>query len=133
MPEAPRDLQQHPTLFMMRSGVAPVWRLRDLRERSKEVEVPISPRFISDEMKTLKRAAVAGLGIASCPAMSVAKRSDRERYGGTARLEGRDSTLTALMPNGNQRSNFGAHFRKLGHRYDPFALGSPFAPSKLLT
>src|SRR6266513_430168 len=31
-----------------------------------------------------------------------------------------------------QRSNFGAHFRKLGHRYDPFALGSPFAPIQAL-
>ena len=31
-----------------------------------------------------------------------------------------------------QRSNFGAHFRKLGHRCDPFALGSPFAPIQAL-
>src|SRR6266480_1163251 len=31
-----------------------------------------------------------------------------------------------------QRSNFGAHFRKLGHRYDPFALGSPLAPIQAL-
>ena len=26
-PETPRDLQKHPSLFMMRTGVAPVWRL----------------------------------------------------------------------------------------------------------
>ena len=39
-PETPRDLHQHASLFMMRDGVAPTWRLRETRERSKEVEVP---------------------------------------------------------------------------------------------
>jgi len=100
MPEAPRDLQQHPSLFMMRSGVAPVWRLRDLRERSKEVEVPISPRFISDDMKTLKRAAVAGLGIVSLPGYVC---REEVRSGTLRRVlpnsKAEDSTLTALMPN----------------------------------
>jgi len=100
MPEAPRDLQQHPSLFMMRSGVAPVWRLRDLGERSKEVEVPISPRFISDDMKTLKRAAVAGLGIASLPGYVC---REEVRSGTLRRVlpdwKAEDSTLTALMPN----------------------------------
>jgi len=100
VPEAPRDLQQHPSLFMMRSGVAPVWRLRDLRERSKEVEVPISPRFISDDMKTLKRAAVDGLGIASLPGYVC---REEVRSGTLRRVlpdwKAEDSTLTALMPN----------------------------------
>jgi hypothetical protein len=36
MPEAPRDLSQHPSLFMMRSGVAPVWRLRESRDARKK-------------------------------------------------------------------------------------------------
>jgi DNA-binding transcriptional LysR family regulator len=100
VPEAPRDLQQHPSLFMMRSGVAPIWRLRDLRERSKEVEVPISPRFISDDMKTLKRAAVDGLGIASLPGYVC---REEVRSGTLRRVlpdwKAEDSTLTALMPN----------------------------------
>ena len=28
MLDAPRDLQEHPSLFMMRAGVTPVWQLR---------------------------------------------------------------------------------------------------------
>src|SRR6266403_1725368 len=71
-----------------------------VRERSKEVEVPISPRFISDDMKTLKRAAVAGLGIVSLPGYVCRE----EVRSGTLRrvlpdAEAEDSTLTALMPN----------------------------------
>lgn len=37
-----------------------------------------------------------------------------------------------LHPSTYQRSNFGAHLRKLSHRYDPFALGPPFAPIQAL-
>src|SRR6185295_2617912 len=88
------------SLFMVRGGLAPVWRLRDLRERSKEVEVPISPRFISDDMKTLKRAAVAGLGIVSLPGYVC---REEVRSGTLRRVlpdwKAEDSTLTALMPN----------------------------------
>jgi len=98
MPETPRDLPQHAALFMMRSGVAPVWRLRDLR--SKEVELPINPRFISDDMTTLKRAAVAGLGIVSLPDYVC---REEVRSGTLRRVlpdwKAEDSTLTALMPN----------------------------------
>jgi len=42
MPEAPRDLQQHPSLFMMRSGVARSGGFAICRAL-EEVEVPISP------------------------------------------------------------------------------------------
>src|SRR5438309_10243264 len=37
MPETPRDLPHHAALFMMRAGAAPIWRLREVRGRSKEV------------------------------------------------------------------------------------------------
>jgi|SRR5579859_3166780 len=100
MPETPSDLPQHATLFMMRSGAAPLWRLRDLRGRAKEVEVPITPRFVCDDMKTLKRAAVAGLGIVALPGYVCRE----ELRAGTLRQvlpawKTEDSTLTALMPN----------------------------------
>ncbi len=100
MPEAPRDLAHHPSLFMMRSGVDPTWHLRESRERSKEVAVPLTPRFVSDDMKTLKRAAVAGVGIVALPGYVC-----REELGsGSLRRvlpdwKADDSTLTALMPN----------------------------------
>jgi DNA-binding transcriptional LysR family regulator len=101
MPETPRDLHQHPSLFMMRSGsgAAPIWRLRESRERSKEVEVPLTPRLVSDDMKTLKRAAVAGLGILSLPGYVC---REEVRSGALRRVlpswRAEDSTLTALMP-----------------------------------
>ena len=100
MPETPRDLSQHPSLFMMRSGVDPIWRLRRSGARSKEVAVQLTPRFISDDMKTLKRAAVAGLGIVALPGYVC--REDL-RSGSLRRVlpdwRAEDSTLTALMPN----------------------------------
>jgi len=52
MPETPRDLPQHPSLFMMRSGCPPIWRLRESRERSREIEVPLTPRLVSDGSRT---------------------------------------------------------------------------------
>jgi len=101
MPETPRDLHQHPSLFMIRSGsgAAAIWRLRESRERSKEVEVPLTPRLVSDDMKTLKRAAVAGLGILSLPGYVC---REEVRSGALRRVlpswRAEDSTLTALMP-----------------------------------
>jgi len=101
MPETPRDLHQHPSLFMMRSGsgAAPIWRLRESRERSRDIEVPLTPRLVSDDMKTLKRAAVAGLGIVSLPGYVC---RDEVQSGALRRVlpnwRAEDSTLTALMP-----------------------------------
>jgi DNA-binding transcriptional LysR family regulator len=98
-PETPRDLLQHPSLFMMRSGVAPVWQLREANGRSKEVELPIAPRFVSDDMMTLKRAAVAGLGIVALPGYVC---REEVRSGSLRRVlpnwKAEDSTLTVLMP-----------------------------------
>jgi DNA-binding transcriptional LysR family regulator len=100
MPETPRDLRLHPSLFMMHGGTASVWRLSDLHEHSKKVEVPINPRFISDDMKTLKRAAIAGLGIVSLPGYVC---REELQSGALRRVlpdwSAEDSMLTALMPN----------------------------------
>jgi DNA-binding transcriptional LysR family regulator len=99
-PETPSDLHQHASLFMMRDGVTPTWRLRESRERSKEVEVPLAPRFVADDMRTLKRAAVAGLGIVALPGYVC---REEVRSGTLRRVlpnwRAEDSTLTALVPN----------------------------------
>jgi DNA-binding transcriptional LysR family regulator len=99
-PETPHDLHRHPSLFMMRTGVSPIWQLREARERSKEVEVPLAPRFVSDDMRTLIRAAVAGLGIVALPGYVC---REEVRSGVLQRVlpkwRAEDSTLTALMPN----------------------------------
>ena len=38
-PHTPQDLRSHPSLFMMRTGLAPVWRLRH-SSKAKEVVIP---------------------------------------------------------------------------------------------
>src|SRR6266446_9480809 len=65
-PHTPQDLRSHPSLFMMRTGVAPVWRLRHPR-KAKEVVMPLAPRLLSDDMIGLKQAAIAGLGVVALP------------------------------------------------------------------
>ena len=98
-PRTPADLRKHPSLFMMRSGVAPAWRLRHGNAAKDQVVVALTPRLLSDDMVTLKRAAVAGLGIVALPGYVC---RDELRSGALRRvlpawLAG-DSTITALIP-----------------------------------
>ncbi len=44
--DKPQDLRDHPSLFMMRSGVDPVWRLRHARQAKNEVVMPLTPRLL---------------------------------------------------------------------------------------
>jgi DNA-binding transcriptional LysR family regulator len=96
-PQTPRDLRNYPSLFMMRTGVAPVWRLRRSNS-TKEVVIPLTPRFVSDDMTGLKQAAIAGLGLVALPGYVC---RDEVRSGTLRRvlptwLAG-DSTITALV------------------------------------
>jgi DNA-binding transcriptional LysR family regulator len=99
-PQTPADLRNHPSLFMMRSGMAPVWRLRQQSAaKKKEVVVPLTPRLLSDDMITLKQSAIAGLGVVALPGYVC---RDDVRSGALRRvlpawLAG-DSTITALIP-----------------------------------
>lgn len=95
----PRDLEQHASLFMMRTGVNPVWRLRRSGGRTEEVAVSLAPRLLVDDMLLLKRAAVHGLGVVALPGYVCRE----EMKSGALRLvlpdwTAGDSTLTALMP-----------------------------------
>jgi DNA-binding transcriptional LysR family regulator len=98
-PQNPRELERHPSLFMMRSSVAPVWRLRHARDAKDKVVMPLAPRLLSDDMIGLKQAAIAGLGIVALPGYICREEVRR----GTLRrvlptwLAG-DSTITALVP-----------------------------------
>src|SRR5258706_9139134 len=65
-PHTPQDLRSHPSLFMMRTGLVPVWRLRH-SSKAKEVIMPLAPRLLSDDMIGLKQAAIAGLGVGALP------------------------------------------------------------------
>jgi DNA-binding transcriptional LysR family regulator len=97
-PRTPQDLRSHPSLFMMRTGVAPVWRLRR-SSSAKAVIVALTPRLMSDDMIGLKQAAIAGLGLIALPGYVC---RDEVRSGALRRvlpawLAG-DSTITALVP-----------------------------------
>ena len=98
-PRTPEDLRNCPSLFMMRTGVAPVWHLRHAGGTRVAVTLPLTPRFLCDDVMTLKQAAVAGLGIVAMPGYIC---RDDVRAGSLRRvlpdwLAG-DSTITALIP-----------------------------------
>src|SRR6202051_5119155 len=65
--DSPRDLAKHASLFMMRTGVSPIWRLRRTGRRREEVVVTLTPRLLIDDMLSLKQAAIGGLGIVGLP------------------------------------------------------------------
>lgn len=98
-PETPQDLQDHPSLFMMRAGVESVWRLRHARQKRDEIVVPLSPRLFSDDMVGLQRAAAKGLGVVALPGYvcRAAVQSGELQRVLPDWLAG-DSTLTALIP-----------------------------------
>ncbi|WP_105423622.1 LysR substrate-binding domain-containing protein [Neorhizobium sp. T25_27] len=60
----PQSLTSHSTLSMDRHG-ADVWRLRG--PANQEIDIPIKPRFLSNNMIALKEAACADLGVAALP------------------------------------------------------------------
>jgi DNA-binding transcriptional LysR family regulator len=98
-PESPQDLQNHPSLFMMRTGLSPVWRLRHARQARDEVVVPLTPRLIGDDMVGLQQAAIKGIGVVALPGYIArsAVQSGALRRILPDWLAG-DSTLTALIP-----------------------------------
>jgi DNA-binding transcriptional LysR family regulator len=98
-PQTPQDLQNHPSLFMMRAGFAAVWRLRHSNKMKGEVVMRLTPRLLSDDMIGLKQAAIAGVGIVALPGYVCREevRSGAMRQVLPAWLAD-DSTITALIP-----------------------------------
>lgn len=98
-PQTPADLRNRSSLFMMRTGVAPVWRLRHSSDAKDEVVIPLTPRLLCDDMIALKQAAIAGLGVVALPGYVC--RED-VRLGALRRVLpawfAGDSTITALIP-----------------------------------
>ncbi len=101
-PHAPQDLEQYPSLAVWRANIAPAWRLRmrsGTQVSQSEVILPLTPRLLSNDMSTLKRAAAEGMGIAALPAYIC---KNELRSGELTRvLPGwiaDESTFSALLP-----------------------------------
>lgn len=65
-PEQPQELAQHAAVALGTRGDEAAWHL--YAKDGEEVVVPFAPRLRSDDLETLKIAAVAGLGLVSLPA-----------------------------------------------------------------
>jgi DNA-binding transcriptional LysR family regulator len=102
LPQAPQDLEQFPSLAVWRANISPAWRLRArsrAQEGSSEVILPLTPRLVSNDMSTLKRAAAEGMGIVALPAYVC--KSELRSGELTQVLPGwiaDESTFTALLP-----------------------------------
>jgi DNA-binding transcriptional LysR family regulator len=97
--DTPNDLAKHPSLFMMRTGVSPIWQLRRRSGHKAEIVVPLKPRLLIDDMLSLKQAAIEGLGVVALPGYVC--RDDVQSGALRQVLPGwiaGDSMLTALMP-----------------------------------
>jgi DNA-binding transcriptional LysR family regulator len=100
-PKTPQDLKHFPSLFLWRANATPAWRLRPAKtqQRRSEITLTLTPRMVSNDLSTLKQAAVNGMGIAALPAY-VCKSELRSRRL-TRILPGwlaGESTFTALLP-----------------------------------
>lgn len=95
-PASPEDLARHATISIVRGGPAQ-WQLNETS--GKEITVPITPRFQSNDMTSTKEAACANLGIAALPGYickAELKTGKLQRV-----LPGwmvADARMTALMP-----------------------------------
>ncbi|AOB32788.1 LysR family transcriptional regulator [Bordetella sp. H567] len=98
-PKTPEDLQGHPSLFMMRTGVPAAWRLRHASQVRDEIVVPLSPRLLCDDMVSLQQAAIQGLGLVALPSYIC---HQAVRSGVLQRVLpdwiAGDATITALLP-----------------------------------
>jgi DNA-binding transcriptional LysR family regulator len=101
-PQKPQDLREHSSLFMMRTGVDPVWRLRrasQAQQAKNEFVMLLTPKLLSDDWIGLQEAAIKGLGIVALPGYicKAAVKSGALRRVLPNWIAG-DSSITALIP-----------------------------------
>ncbi|QFY63337.1 LysR family transcriptional regulator (plasmid) [Rhizobium grahamii] len=92
----PEALSSHSTLANDRHG-ADLWRLKG--PAGREVEVPIEPRFLSNNMIALKEAACANLGVAALPGYMCLEEIEAGRlYQILPGWMAADARMSALIP-----------------------------------
>jgi len=72
-PQTPDDLVQHDCLVYSLLRISQEWRFRVPGHRAKELTVPLEARFKSQSGAVLRRAALAGMGLAVLPLFMIAE------------------------------------------------------------
>jgi DNA-binding transcriptional LysR family regulator len=97
-PRVPEDLKRLPCLGVWRANTTPTFRLNAPESRNETI-LSVAPRLVSNDLSTLKRAAIEGLGVVALPAYLCKLEM---RSGALTRVLPRwlagQSTFTALMP-----------------------------------
>ena len=102
-PETPQDLKRFPCVLVWRANRTAAWHLRrhstSRRGGRSELIQPPAPRLVSNDMSSLKRAAIEGVGIVALPAYVC--KSELRTGELTQVLPGwfaDESTFSALLP-----------------------------------
>ena len=102
-PETPQDLKRFPCVLVWRANRTAAWHLRrhstSRRGGRSELIQPPAPRLVSNDMSSLKRAAIEGVGIVALPAYVC--KSELRTGELTQVLRGwfaDESTFSALLP-----------------------------------
>lgn len=66
-PTGPRDLETHSAVCMMRETAPGTWRLRHVRQEQEDFTVTLNARLVSEDVWTLQKAAIQGLGFVALP------------------------------------------------------------------
>lgn len=66
-PADPSDLSKHSAVSMMREASPGTWRLQHASQEYDDTVVTLSARLVSEDVWTLQKAAVAGIGIVALP------------------------------------------------------------------
>jgi DNA-binding transcriptional LysR family regulator len=102
LPRTPQDLSQFPSLCVWRANTTPTWHLSPqitTKRRQTGTVLALKPRLVSNDLSTLKQAAMNGLGIAALPAYVCTNELRQKQL--TRILPGwraGESSFTALMP-----------------------------------
>lgn len=66
-PTVPGALGAHSAVSMMRESSPETWRLRHVRQEQEDFIVTLNPRLVSEDVWTLQKAAIKGIGIVALP------------------------------------------------------------------
>jgi len=66
-PTGPKELEAHSAVCMMRETSPGTFRLRHVRQEQEDVIVTLNARLVSEDVWTLQKAAIQGIGVVALP------------------------------------------------------------------